>query len=267
MEKNSTRLWVVSVSLRRVFSSNVARWWGFMHPPVIYAGATQAADVAGSHAAEWGSRLTTCWSKPEWTPNIQIIHLMWLIINMWWDVIEISESCHYESNVYTFTYIIVYIITYECVFFYPFYAFHTHTHLSVFFVIFGFVMLVVTFTACIGLQYRSASNRPTPFQSDRVTVIKIKVEVLSHLCRHRSNRLPTWSILLRIWKSFRGKKGIEHCGSLWFSCFKLPIMFLIIYIYIDMGNLMFLCSTFPQVASSVQTHFHKLKKCLCLQAV
>lgn len=40
VEKNSTHLWVVSVSLCRVFSSNVASWWGFMHPPVIYAGAT-----------------------------------------------------------------------------------------------------------------------------------------------------------------------------------------------------------------------------------
>lgn len=56
---------------------------------------------------------------------------------------------------------------------------------------------------------RSALNRPTPFQSDRVTVIKIKVEVLSHLCWHRSNRLPTWSILLHIRKSFSGKV-IEH---------------------------------------------------------
>lgn len=34
----------------------------------------------------------------------------------------------------------IYIIRYKCVFFYPFYAFHIHTHLSVFFVIFGFVM-------------------------------------------------------------------------------------------------------------------------------
>jgi len=49
----------------------------------------------------------------------------------------------------------IYIITCKCVFFYPFYAFniHTHTHLSVFLVIFGFVMLVVTFTACNSLLY------------------------------------------------------------------------------------------------------------------
>lgn len=70
-----------------------------MHPPVIYAGATQAADVAGSHAAEGWIHVDQV-EKPEWAPNIQII--MWLIINMWWDVIEISASCHYESNVYTY---------------------------------------------------------------------------------------------------------------------------------------------------------------------
>lgn len=79
VEKNSTHLWVVSVSLRRVFRSNVASWWGFMHPPVIYAGATQAADVARSHAAEWGSRLNTCWSR--WKTWVSTKHTNNNVIN------------------------------------------------------------------------------------------------------------------------------------------------------------------------------------------
>lgn len=62
--------------------------------PRMWRGLTRLSDEAGwLHVDDV--------EKPEWAPNMQIIHLMWLIINMWWDVIEISASCHHKSNVYT----------------------------------------------------------------------------------------------------------------------------------------------------------------------